>query len=454
MITSIQAENFKCFSDTTPLDLAPITILVGENNSGKSSLMQILHLPALTLQGEDPAVCLKLLHRDYDYGSYADIAYNHDENLKITLSYGTISSISGTGKGGAAKSLDENAILHLTYGYLPNRRQIFLDRFSVEYGDDGYEFVVSQTDYSKYRDRVGKVLVTGVDVSDFSYLRRLLIRRGCFYYPKYGTYRLYEKMGQHFADSDANQLFWRLYNAGEVIDSFSKSFRSVHHLGPLRIYPRRTYQYSGEVAERVGLRGETALQNYSALLNRRKKEDLEKIDLINNSLYRLGFISSFEDTKIGPRHYEYWARHRSSLLRANLADTGFGTSQVLPVLIALFTSDPGSTLLFEQPEIHLHPSAQAELGSIFVEACSKDRRIMVETHSENMILRIQTEIARGRVEADDVRFYYIQPVINGHKVIPIHLNGSGEFLTEWPKGFFEENYQESLKLFEARQSRG
>ena len=68
-----------------------------------------------------------------------------------------------------------------------------------------------------------------------------------------------------------------------------------------------------------------------------------------------------------------------------------------------------------------------------------------------MILRIQTEVARGNLKPKDVQIYYIKPNKKGHEAIPIPLNEKGEFLEKWPKGFFEENYQESLKLFAARQ---
>ena len=75
---------------------------------------------------------------------------------------------------------------------------------------------------------------------------------------------------------------------------------------------------------------------------------------------------------------------------------------------------------------------------------------MVETHSEPLILRIQTEVAKAKLSPKDVRIYYMQPARLGHRVIPIPLNKKGEFLAEWPKGFFEENYRESVKLSRAR----
>lgn len=189
---------------------------------------------------------------------------------------------------------------------------------------------------------------------------------------------------------------------------------------------------------------------YSALVKRRKKEDREKIVCVKDALYQLGFLQKLDIRQIEARHFEFWTQHAESAFQANLADTGFGASQVLPVLMSLFTSPAGSTLLFEQPEIHLHPAAQAELGSVFAKARSLKKRIVVETHSEPLILRIQTEVAKGNLSPKEVRIYYIQPDRAGHKVINIPLSEKGEFLVPWPKGFFEENYRESEKLARAR----
>lgn len=443
MIVSLRCENFRCFRDTGMLELAPITLLVGENNSGKSSILQALQLPALTLQSEDPGVCLKLLHQDYDYGSFEDVVFQHDESKVVTLSFGATIDVNVM-RGKKLSSETMQVMLRLTYGYLPKRKEIYLDRFVIE-DSKGERLNIRQDKYSNSK----KILVR--DHKDESaYLSRLIERRGFLFQPRLDPFSTFTRLRRKFGEKSAGKLFNDIFLDIQLIGGFTSSLRKVHLLGPLRVPPSRTYLYSGEMADRVGPKGDLALQNYSALLKRGKKEDIEKVKSINNALYQLGFIKKLDVQKIGTRHYEFWTQHKESSFRANLADTGFGASQVLPVVVSLYTSPPGSTLLYEQPEIHLHPAAQAELGSVFARAYSPKKIIVIETHSENLILRIQTEVAKGNLKPNDVTIYYIQPNSSGHRVIPIPLNEKGKFLAEWPKGFFEENYQESLKLSKAR----
>ena len=441
MIVYLRCQNFRCFRDTGVLELAPVTLLVGENNSGKSSIIQALHLPALTLQSEDPGVYLKLYHQNYDYGSFKDIVFQHDERKLVTLSFGTIVEPRHGERPNSKKIL---AFLRLTYGYLPRRKEIYLDEFAIE-DPNGNRFNVRQDKYT------GSIKVAMRNHEDESgYLPRLIVREGLTFQPRFDTLTIFARLKRKYGEKEAFKLLRDMFFEFHVIEQFTSSFRKIHLLGPLRLPARRTYLYSGELADRIGPKGGLALQNYAALLKRRKKEDKQKFDSINAALYQLGFIKSLDIRKIQARFYEFWTQHKDSSLRANLADTGFGASQVLPVIVSLYTSPPGSTLLYEQPEIHLHPAGQAELGSVFASASSPSKRLVIETHSENLILRIQTEVAKGNLKPKDVRIYYIQPNSSGHQVIPIPLNEKGEFLAEWPKGFFEENYQESLKLSKAR----
>jgi len=444
MILSLRCENYKCFADTGIIKLAPLTILAGENNSGKSSIIQALHLPAMTIESEDPRICLKLLHKDYDYGSFRDIIFQHDESKFITLSFGARFDITILHRG-KLKPKTIDAMLKLTYGYLPKRKEIYITKFVLE-DLEGESLHITPRKYSDSQN----VIMRGHE-DKASYLSRLIGRRGFMYRPKFDPYVAISRLEKHYGGKIARNVFNGLAHNYQIVRGFDDCFRKIQHIGPLRIPPSRSYLSSGEVASVFGRRGEFALQTYSALLQRGRKEDLKKIALINRELYRLGFIRHVDVERLGTRYYELWTEHAKSSFRANLADTGFGASQVLPVIISLFTSANGSTLLYEQPEIHLHPAAQAELGTVFANACSSEKCILIETHSESLILRIQTEVARGKLKPKDVQIYYIKPNKEGHEAIPIPLNEKGEFLEKWPKGFFEENYQESLKLFAARQ---
>lgn len=444
MITSLRCENFRCFRDTGTIELAPLTLLVGENNSGKSAITQALHLPAHTLDSEDPAVCLRLSSLDYDYGSFKDAVFQHDESLPLTLTFGTTVDVSER-RGGKLKKRKEKVKVRLTYGYLLKRKEIYLDEFVIE-DSQGERLSVRQSKYTEGK----RVTMRGYKAQSL-FIARLMERRGFTFEPRYDPFTTYARVEAKYDKDTARKLFGDVFLNFQLAESFISSFRKLRLLGPLRDPARRTYLYTGELAAWVGPKGERALPMYSALIKRAKRDDVQKVHAINNALYQLGFIKKWDLRRVEARYYEFWTQHKASLLLANLADTGFGASQVLPVIVSLYTSPPGSTLVYQQPEVHLHPAAQAELGSVFARACTREKAVVIETHSENLILRILTEVAKGKLKQQDVRIYYMQPKRSGHQVLAMPLDNKGRFMREWPKGFFEENYIESLNLFRARE---
>ena len=134
-------------------------------------------------------------------------------------------------------------------------------------------------------------------------------------------------------------------------------------------------------------------------------------------------------------------------------DVGIGVSQVLPVLVSAYASD-GMFVAIEQPEIHLHPALQSELGDVFLESALREQRnaFLIETHSEHLILRMlrrirettDGELPSGlpRVRPEDVSVLYVQPGREGAEVVHIPVTEEGEFERPWPEGFFAERARE------------
>jgi predicted ATPase len=134
-------------------------------------------------------------------------------------------------------------------------------------------------------------------------------------------------------------------------------------------------------------------------------------------------------------------------------DVGIGISQVLPVLVACFASKE-KIVAMEQPEIHLHPALQAELGDVFMQSAlgENNNRFLIETHSEHLILRILRRIrettegelppALRPIKPEDVVVLYVSPGKDGCKVVEIPINPDGEFAESWPDGFFPERAKE------------
>ena len=134
-------------------------------------------------------------------------------------------------------------------------------------------------------------------------------------------------------------------------------------------------------------------------------------------------------------------------------DVGIGVSQVLPVLVAAY-ADSDKLLAIEQPEIHLHPALQAELGDVFIESALGDNgnTLLVETHSEHLILRIlrrirettDGELPEGipAIRPEQVAVLCVQPGRDGVEVLHIPVTADGEFERTWPEGFFSERAKE------------
>lgn len=134
-------------------------------------------------------------------------------------------------------------------------------------------------------------------------------------------------------------------------------------------------------------------------------------------------------------------------------DVGIGVSQVLPVLVAAFASKD-KWIAIEQPEIHLHPALQAELGDVFLESALGEagNRFLIETHSEHLMLRILRRIRETSegdlppgatpVRPDDVAVLYVQPGPDGAEIVHLPTTADGDFAHPWPDGFFDEREEE------------
>lgn len=441
MLTSVRLQNYKCFADTGTLRIAPLTILVGENNSGKSSLLHALQLFAVTAQTRDPDSPLRLVGADYDFGSFEDLAIGHRKDVEIGFSFGCEGHTEPWLPGGS--SGDFSAVFDLRFCYLPRRREIHLGAFAIR--DDEGEFLHLEAD--RYDKRLSGRLRRHCDLFEWAGSGAFW-RRGFVYLPNYEMLEQRRtKQGKKGKPIDWD-LFGDMNRVAQMVTQLERDFRNTHHLGPLRSPPKRAYLYSGGTPRSVGPNGESALLLYSVLATRRGAADAEVVKRIDEALYQLGFVNEFGMRPVGKRWHEFWTRHKQSGLDASLADTGFGASQVLPVIISAYASGEGATLLYEQPEIHLHPAAQAELGSVLADAVSDGKRIVIETHSENLILRVLREIAdpKRRLCEDDVAFYYTKPTTEGHEVVQLPVDASGRFVSAWPKGFFAEGFHEAQAL--------
>jgi len=237
--------------------------------------------------------------------------------------------------------------------------------------------------------------------------------------------------------------------------SLEKQLGRVSYLGPLRETPHRTYNWSGEVPEHVGGTGgrsvEAILAASERQISRGYKARYRPFQaVIANWLSRLGLISDFQVKPIAKNRKEYEVNVQVTPWSppVNLPDVGFGVSQVLPVITQCFYAAHGSTIILEQPEIHLHPKVQAGLADLFIEATraredNRDRSIqlLVESHSEHFLRRLQRLVAEEAILPSEIAVYFCSNERGSAQIEELEMDLFGR-IRNWPRGFFGDLTEE------------
>ena len=257
------------------------------------------------------------------------------------------------------------------------------------------------------------------------------------------------------------------------IDEFMKK---IDYLGPAREEPRRLHQWRGVLPPTVGQRGESAVEILLAsevsggVISKQPSPSdngwegenyLEAAD-VEDWFRRLGVAASVTPVRAG-RGRQYWELMlqppNGAGCEVNLADVGFGVSQVLPVIVALLYARPGSTVLLEHPEIHLHPKVQMDLVDFFIYA-AKERGIQIvfESHSEYMLARLQRRLAESNgsdssLTTDDVKLYFCSLKENRSVLEPLEVNPNGS-IQNWPPDFFGDTFTERMAIAKANINAG
>ena len=165
----------------------------------------------------------------------------------------------------------------------------------------------------------------------------------------------------------------------------------------------------------------------------------------------LGLISSFEVQPITPggQLFQVWVRRSPKAARVLITDVGFGVSQILPVIALCYYAPKGSTLILEQPEIHLHPAVQSGLVDVIIDAIHKRGiQIILESHSEHLLRRLQRRMAEEKLSPQDAALYFCSSERGESRITPLELDNFGN-ISNWPDNFFGDEFGELAAAQEA-----
>jgi predicted ATPase len=388
VLTEIGVGGFKSFEKFTKIKLGAFSILAGTNSSGKSSIMQPLLLMKQTIEAlYDPGVLLL-----------------DGPNVRFTSSEQFMSIQSLTSD--EFKEFQIFIAIDDSFSFQSNFQ------WSMQNGLSPH----SQT-YSMWGEKCE--LRLGMSPSEIKKLvyvnknsdNQQVLRERCFFIVQEGR-------GRYTMTSEV----------------FSGILRSMIHVPGVRGNPERIYK----TAATDGNTFAGLFENYVvSVIDRFQKKEPEKLAQLQSHLQKLGLTDTIQTQRLNETQLELRVGliPGNSTDTVNIADVGFGVSQVLPVVVALLVAQPGQIVYIEQPEIHLHPRAQIALAEIFAEAINRGVQVIVETHSELFLLSIQTLVAEDKIAPDDVKLHWFTRSADGSSTVTTaELDETGAF-GDWPEDF-------------------
>ena len=499
VIYNISVKNFKSLKNTGVLNLKPITLLVGPNSSGKTALLQTILLLKQTLESRNIEVPLVLRGKYVDLSSFKDIVFQHDlkEIIEILLGIRIIQHPRIRRPPDFPKLYRDISLMKFKFGYDVKSKRII---------NKGLEISIPEVNVSITEEKIEVIHKKEPIISYDFKKRREIEKRNFLYIPRFfppahfylsrkqslekelkelldkktqleeaikekprekekieSTIRKLERIIKgleaelRFFEKRFGDMFKGLSIKQAEIIEFSlnvlrdSSFHlqnllveNTYYIGPLREYPQRYYIASGEYPRDVGLRGEHTVE--TIYFNFKQKEN--RYTKLKYWMKEMGLAYDIKLSPVAEGIYALVVTDPKLGIDVNLADIGFGASQLLPIIVEGIYAESGSVLLIEQPEIHLHPRLQALLADFLIDIMMEGKQVIVETHSEHIILRLQRRIAENKLSYKDVAIYYFEPSSEGSKITHIELEEDGIIKT-WPKGFFEEDLEESYFLLKA-----
>ena len=461
MLTRLRLQNLKGLKDTGDLAIKPLTFLVGPNGSGKSTVIQALLMIKQTVDSTDMRNPLLINGPWVEMGSYRDLIHNGnaEESLGIDVSASVSSFIE------SMRSLMPDLTPQYTPATEPSRilatRALFSETRNGQVSSHNFEFKYARAQSSLPSEILpsgrSRAIKNGSDQRECRMRHQSLIdvsaensdmKEYSWRCPERKFYDL-SREGMPKDEALAEEAGAANIIVGSLAHDFESSFNSLYRLGPLRAEPQMVYVASGETPESVGTRGEYAV---AAMLVGGAKSESSQMLLaeVKRWMSVFGIASDVNLLELGRGYHVVELTDPRTQTAVNLANTGFGASQVLPVIVQGYYAPKDSLILLEQPEIHLHPRAQGTLGDLLIDISKQGKKLIVETHSEHLIGRIQTGVAEETISKDDVAIYYFDPCEGGTQVRELKLDKMGHLGPDGiPEDFFAEGYEESLRHMKA-----
>ena len=423
-ITAISVQGFKSLAKESRIEIRPLTILAGANSSGKSSIMQPLLLMKQTLEASyDPGPLLL-----------------NGPNAKFTSANQFISRLQKNSDGQAFSvevETDKERKYRVAFSITENQT-IEIRDMVVVYDGDSLRLTPDQS-ADEIKKAVLKLFSEGI--KEIGYFQKSLIKSLYLMFTWKLKLKLVVVRNRCFLDvifGSADDIpFHKIMSVKFFSFVPDKELRRMIHVPGLRGNPERVYNRTVTGPDFPGI-----FEHYVATIIaqwQEKKDD--RLQALETMLAALGLTQEISakvvnDTQIELQVGRLPKAERDGSDLVNIADVGFGVSQVLPVLVALWVAKKGQLVYLEQPELHLHPRAQYALAKILAETAKRGVKLVVETHSALLLRQVQTLMAKGDIDPDLVKLHWFSrnPEDGTTSIRSADLDENGAF-GGWPEDF-------------------
>ena len=440
-------KGFRGFASRTEFTLPRLTLLIGRNNVGKTSAYAPLLMLRQTLDAHSPDTALLSRGALIDAGPFRDYATGHDSAGTVEFEIG----VPGQPDVSPYRSEAKYRLAKYELGFRSvDGMDPYLARQRIEDVSGNALVSRTRTEPAGLFTLRSELLPTrskqGRPIREMTALRRALREeqpRG-FLFDGSRALMIPREVRQNrerwIQVQDWFNAASDLYDLQYRANSYLKKFlRGISYIGPLRSLPLRTYRLGPEAPFEVGRTGEHAPE----LLYRNQGGDAQAI--VDRWLVSLGY-GRLSFTGHGDEYFQLHLQ-RDSGLNVNIADSGVGFSQVLPLLLQTALASEGEMVVAQQPEIHLNPAQQSIVTDFLIERAAANVRVVVETHSEHVLLRLRRRMAEGLLNAGDVAVYFVEADERGTHLRHISIGDLGEIDREqWPQGFFEDQLHDAFAL--------
>ncbi len=424
-LTCLTVEGFRCFGSHQEARLAPLTLLVGENSAGKTSFLAMVRaLREAAATGPAPDFNAP----PYEFGSYDDMAHRR-----------------GARGGGPAASFSGSLTMR------PDGENAAPISFSATFAKGGKDPLLVRRRYEStgywFEDASRPAPgVIGIGTPSTRFMARWTPPSPLFLasIPPWAVMNIFSSSlvdsssGENLEIVEGSLAELREQWSTVQDELFGRIFSAVDQeamLGtlagaPVRSRPKRTYDAT---PGRQTAEGESVPRRL-ADLSAGKEGTWKKLE---KDLVRFGQASGLFDQvgvrRLGPNDsdpFQLRVRKFGGNLRGpwrNLTDVGYGVSQALPILVEVMNGHRSRVFLLQQPEVHLHPQAQAALGSLFLTAAAEGRQLLIETHSDHLLDRVRMDIRdrKTQLAPEDVSILYFEREGLGVRIYSLRLDEEG-----------------------------